>query len=49
MAIVGVCDQRESAPVEIPVEPYSALDVYCHPYDYEAAGAVEHDDGRFAV
>jgi hypothetical protein len=49
MAVVGVSDQRESAPVEIPIEPYSALDVYCHSYAYEAAGAVEHDDGRFAV
>lgn len=49
MAVVGVCDRRESAPVEIPIEPYSALDVYCHPYAYEAVGAVEHDDGRFTA
>ena len=43
------CDRQESAPVEIPIEPHSALDVYHHPRACEGVGSVEHCDGRFAV
>jgi hypothetical protein len=49
MPVAGVCDRQESAPVEIPIEPHSALDVYRHPCAYEGVGSVEHGDGRFAV
>jgi hypothetical protein len=49
MPVVGVCDRLESAPVEIPIEPHSSLDVYRHPCAYTGVGSVERGDGRSAV
>jgi hypothetical protein len=47
--LVCVCDWREGAYFEIPVEAHLALDVYYHPYAYRDFSSVDYEDSRLAA
>src|SRR5262245_26690091 len=47
--VVVVCDSRDGAYFEIPVEPYLALDAYYHPFAYRDFSTVDYTDDRLAA
>ena len=47
--LVCVCDRQIGAYLEIPAEPYLALDVYNHPFFYRDFSTVDYEDARLAA
>ena len=49
IALVCVCDWREGAYFEIPVEPHMALEVYYHPFVYRDFSSINYENSRLAA